>query len=387
MNIKDLLTAASRGCKDREVLLCWRGTIPREAFEIIAEDGHVVARELPAADSTQRFATVATQSCAGRALALNDAANLQPQVVSQPPVLVSELRDRQAEMEQEADMEQRKQQEAETTRLQRLRHEEETAEKIAMLNCEKMSWKRDYEAMQQKFDNVTMELQNAQAKEAEALRELTRRSEQSVEKQQASQEEGVARMQRAGEKQKGGSALAEPRHQSESTEEQRSNAASSHGSAASGRKTGRCLSPALLAWLKRHDLKGVHECDKHGWSALHHVAMDSKSETAVKGIFHELCNYEWSPMELDAETGEAPRSTHLPIGWTALHLLANGREYGRQRGQMAQRLLDMHANPMTLTARLTSPLHTAAGTGNIDVLKALLLHPGTDVNWKNKDNK
>ena len=54
---------------------------------------------------------------------------------------------------------------------------------------------------------------------------------------------------------------------------------------------------------------------------------------------------------------------------------------------MAQRLLDMHANPMTLTARLTSPLHTAAGTGNIDVLKALLLHPGTDVNWKNKDNK
>jgi hypothetical protein len=147
------------------------------------------------------------------------------------------------------------------------------------------------------------------------------------------------------------------------------------------------LSSELLAWLKRHDLKGVHECDKHGWSALHHVAMDSKSETAVKGIFHELCNYEWSPMELDAVTGEAPRSAHLPIGWAALHLLANGKEYGRQRGQMAQRLLDMHANPMTLTARLTSPLHTAAGTGNIDVLKVLLLHPGTDVNWKNKDNK
>jgi hypothetical protein len=223
--------------------------------------------------------------------------------------------------------------------------------------------------------------------ESDRHQDLLRRSEQLVEEQQASQEEGVARMQRAGEKQKGGSALAEPRHQSESTEEQRSNAASSQGSAASRRKTGRCLSSELLAWLKRHDLKGVHECDKNGWSALHHVAMDSKSETAVKGIFHELCNYEWSPMELDAETGEAPRSTHLPIGWTALHLLANGREYGRQRGQMAQRLLDMHANPMTLTARLTSPLHTAAGTGNIDVTKALLLHPGTDVNWKNKDNK
>ena len=91
------------------MLLCWRGTIPREAFEIIAEDGHVVARELPDADSNQRFAPVATQSCAGRALALNNAANLQPQVVSQPPVVVSELRDRQAETEQEADMEQRNQ--------------------------------------------------------------------------------------------------------------------------------------------------------------------------------------------------------------------------------------------------------------------------------------
>ena len=87
VNIKDLLTAASRGCTDREVLLCWRGTIPREAFEIIAGDGHVVARELPDADSNQRFAPVATQSCAGRALTLNDAANLPPQVVSQPPVV------------------------------------------------------------------------------------------------------------------------------------------------------------------------------------------------------------------------------------------------------------------------------------------------------------
>ena len=70
-----------------------------------------------------------------------------------------------------------------------------------------------------------------------------------------------------------------------------------------------------------------------------------------------------------------------------MHLLANGTEYGRQRGQMAQRLLEMQANPMTLTARLASPLHTAAGTGNYDVAHALLLHPGMDVNWKNKDNK
>jgi hypothetical protein len=63
------------------------------------------------------------------------------------------------------------------------------------------------------------------------------------------------------------------------------------------------------------------------------------------------------------------------------------RKWEAARADGATRLLEMQANPMTLTPRLASPLHTAAGTGNHDVAHALLLAPGMDVNWKNKDNK
>lgn len=145
------------------MLLCWRGTIPREAFEIIVEDGHVVARELPDAVSNQRFAPVATQSCAGRPLAPDDAANLPPQFVSQPPVVLSELRDRQVEMEQEADMEQRKQQEAVTMRIQLLGRHEEWAEEEAMWRRDRSVWAQECAAKRQKTENIEIELQNAQA--------------------------------------------------------------------------------------------------------------------------------------------------------------------------------------------------------------------------------
>jgi hypothetical protein len=117
VGMETFLRSAYRAVNDSLVLLCWRGSSPREAFEIIDEHGNLLARDLP--------------------LAPDDAANLPPQVVSQPPVVVSELRDRQVEMEQEADMEQRKQQEAETMRFQLLRHHEKWAEEVAMCNRDK----------------------------------------------------------------------------------------------------------------------------------------------------------------------------------------------------------------------------------------------------------
>ena len=410
-----LLRSASQAVNDSLVLLCWRGSIPREAFEIIDEHGNLI----------------------------DDDANLPPQFVSQPP---SELRDRQVEMGQEADMEQRTQQEAVTIRrqveqeveqrtqeeavtmrLHMLAQHEEWAQKAAMSRRAELIWMQETEARRQltehveiklqkaqaetararqNSENVEMELQNAQAMvkkikfheetEAARTRQASERHEDLLTRHEQS-EEVAARMQRAGKRRNEDSTRAERspsqcsaacnrrtvrfcRERQPETDEQ---VASSHEG---GHGTPVC-SAELQAWLAQHKLPAVHACDDHGWSALHHVAQDFKSERRVLGIFQELCSHVWSPEQLDAVTGKAPVEMHLPEGWTALHLLANGSENGRQRGQMAQRLLEMKANPMTLTPRLATPLHTAAGTGNQDVAEVLLQAPDVDVNWKNKNNK
>ena len=70
-----------------------------------------------------------------------------------------------------------------------------------------------------------------------------------------------------------------------------------------------------------------------------------------------------------------------------MHMLANRSDPWGQRGELAQLLLDKGADPMRLTARQATPLHSAAGTANFEVAKVLLRHPGVKVNAKNKDNK
>ena len=70
-----------------------------------------------------------------------------------------------------------------------------------------------------------------------------------------------------------------------------------------------------------------------------------------------------------------------------MHMLASRPDRWDQRGELAQLLLDKSADPMRLTARQATPLHTAAGTCNFAVAKVLLSHPDVKVNAKNKDNK
>jgi len=143
-------------------------------------------------------------------------------------------------------------------------------------------------------------------------------------------------------------------------------------------------STELQDWLALHRLSAVHARDNHGWSALHHVAQDSAKLSNVLGIFEELCTYVWSQAELDAVTGEAPLESHLPQGWTALHLLANGP--GNQRAEMTVRLCTMRANLEVPTSRFSTPLHSAVGTANEAVTEALL-ELSADVNAKNKYRK
>ena len=89
--------------------------------------------------------------------------------------------------------------------------------------------------------------------------------------------------------------------------------------------------------------------------------------------------------QLNLLTPDAPQ--FKPKGWTALHLLANRPDSWGRRGELAQLLLNKRADPMRLTARSATPLHTAAGTSNFCVAQVLLDHRDTQVNAKNKDNK
>ena len=93
----------------------------------------------------------------------------------------------------------------------------------------------------------------------------------------------------------------------------------------------------------------------------------------------------WQVEQLDLLTPEAP--AYKPKGWSALHLLANRPDPWNKRPELVQLLLDKRADPMRLTARRATPLHTAAGTANHEVARVLLNHPRAEVNAKNKDNK
>ena len=70
-----------------------------------------------------------------------------------------------------------------------------------------------------------------------------------------------------------------------------------------------------------------------------------------------------------------------------MHLSACRPDRWGRRGELVQLLLDRRADPIRFTARMSMPLHTAAGTYNFDVVQALLRHPDIQVTAKNKDNK
>ena len=88
--------------------------------------------------------------------------------------------------------------------------------------------------------------------------------------------------------------------------------------------------------------------------------------------------------ELNAVTPRGPQ--HSPVGWSALHMLANRPDKFGARGRLAVALLASKADAMQLTARGTTPLHTAAATNNRSVAEVLLGY-GVDVNAKNKDRR
>ena len=76
-------------------------------------------------------------------------------------------------------------------------------------------------------------------------------------------------------------------------------------------------------WLERHGLGTVDGVDACGWTALHHAAFESKDDAQAAAMFGEMMKLSWTPEQLNLVTPNAPE--FKPIGWTALHLLANER--------------------------------------------------------------
>ena len=58
-------------------------------------------------------------------------------------------------------------------------------------------------------------------------------------------------------------------------------------------------SASLRAWLQKHGLDSVHSADEYGWTALHHVAMDSYDDEGAAAIFDELMLLSWKAAWVD----------------------------------------------------------------------------------------
>ena len=58
-------------------------------------------------------------------------------------------------------------------------------------------------------------------------------------------------------------------------------------------------SASLRAWLQKHGLDSVHSADEYGWTALHHVAMDSYDDEGAAAIFDELMLFSWKAAWVD----------------------------------------------------------------------------------------
>ena len=163
----------------------------------------------------------------------------------------------------------------------------------------------------------------------------------------------------------------------------------SNGMCAEEADTAYSQANAMGDWLERHGLGTVEGVDEFGWTALHHAAFDSCNDMQAATMLGEMLKLSWTPEQLDMVTPDA--GEFRPIGWTAMHMLANQRSptvgLCKKRAELAQSLLDKRADPMPLNSRGTTPLHTAAATSNIEVAEVLLKHPGVKVNVKNKDNK
>jgi hypothetical protein len=123
-------------------------------------------------------------------------------------------------------------------------------------------------------------------------------------------------------------------------------------------------------WLARGGFEpseqGANTCDVNGWLPLHYALQAtvywSQAHRVVRGLIPMM-----SKNRLQAKT-----TGGRPMGWTPLHMAANGSDREMVRAELCQLLLDrrVHVDPEDNEGR--TPLHLAAGTGVVDTAQVLV---------------
>ena len=104
--------------------------------------------------------------------------------------------------------------------------------------------------------------------------------------------------------------------------------------------------------------------DGNGWNALHHAVQLSGSSANAKGLVEELL-----PL-LSEATISATTVAGRPTGWTALHMVGNGK--GPGRADIATSLLQHRADPTIRNPNGACGLLCAAGTGQLEVCRSMV---------------
>jgi len=112
--------------------------------------------------------------------------------------------------------------------------------------------------------------------------------------------------------------------------------------------------------------EGANMADLNGWLPLHYALQAtvywSQAEKVVRGLI--------TMMSLDRL--QAKTTGGRPMGYTPLHMVANGSDRLMVRAQLCQLLLERRVRVDPEDNEGRTPLHLAAGTGVLDTAKVLV---------------
>jgi hypothetical protein len=122
----------------------------------------------------------------------------------------------------------------------------------------------------------------------------------------------------------------------------------------------------IAAWFSRFaGFESVNDVDDNGWTPLHH-AMQSTVHW-VEG--HRVCRGLMQMMDV-ARLGAKTTGGRM-VGWTVVHMAANGSDCQLQRANLLQELLQRGVDPEVLDEKGRTPFLVCAGSGAVDTARVL----------------
>jgi hypothetical protein len=134
------------------------------------------------------------------------------------------------------------------------------------------------------------------------------------------------------------------------------------------------LKPQALAYARE---KGYSHPNNiiDGWTLLHHACQATMTRQGMGVVVYQLCDM------MNVYSLSCVTTAGYPTGWSALHMLANGRDPFKLRPGLLKVLLQSKADPLILGTKGETCLFQAAGTGHTDA-KDMLIACGLDPHFK-----